>query len=75
MAVPLPNTIGMGVGKTNKSFTKRLRITKSGKVLARHVGKNHFNAKKSRSKQLAHKSMRSFTIKSKLLASLTHSSK
>ena len=38
--------------KTNKSFTKRLKITRQGKVLARRAGFNHFNAKQTRSKQL-----------------------
>lgn len=33
--------------KTNKSFTKRLRVTRKGKVLARKAGQNHFNAKRS----------------------------
>jgi ribosomal protein L35 len=33
--------------KTNKSFTKRLKVTKSGKVIARKPGINHFNAKAS----------------------------
>jgi len=42
-------------GKTNKSFTKRLKITKTGKILSRKSGINHFNAKKSRSKQLGKK--------------------
>lgn len=41
--------------KTNKSFTKRLRVTKNGKVLARKPGGNHFNAKESRRKQLNRK--------------------
>ena len=31
--------------KTRKSFTKRLKITKNGKILARKAGQNHFNAK------------------------------
>ena len=35
--------------KTNKSFTKRLRVTRNGKILARAPGQNHFNAKESRS--------------------------
>ena len=39
--------------KTNKAFTKRVKVTKSGKLLARHGGKNHFNAKESRNKQMA----------------------
>jgi len=33
--------------KTNKSFTKRLRVTKNGKVIGRKPGQNHFNAKES----------------------------
>ena len=41
--------------KTNKSYTKRLKVTKKGKVLARIPGQNHFNAKESRIKRLARK--------------------
>ena len=33
--------------KSNKSFMKRLRVTKKGKVVARVPGHNHFNAKES----------------------------
>ncbi len=33
--------------KTNKSFSKRLRVTKKGKIIARAPGQNHFNAKDS----------------------------
>ena len=33
--------------KGNKSFSKRLRITKKGKIVARVPGHNHFNAKRS----------------------------
>ncbi|MFQ5661859.1 MAG: 50S ribosomal protein L35 [Candidatus Paceibacteria bacterium] len=33
--------------KTKKIFTKRLKTTKKGKVLARVPGQNHFNAKES----------------------------
>ena len=42
--------------KTQKSYAKRVKVTKSGKVLVRHPGINHFNAKMSRSTQLSHKS-------------------
>lgn len=38
--------------KTNKSLTKRLKVTKKGKILSRTPGFNHFNAKQSRKKQL-----------------------
>ena len=38
--------------KTNKSFSKRLKVTKNGKILRRKTGGNHFNAKERRVKQL-----------------------
>lgn len=41
--------------KTNKSYAKRIKRTKSGKLVARRPGHNHFNAKASRSKQLGRK--------------------
>lgn len=39
--------------KTNKSFTKRLKMTRTGKLVARKPGQNHFNAKESQKKRLA----------------------
>ncbi len=36
--------------KTNKSYTKRVRVTKHGKLIARKPGQNHFNAKESGNK-------------------------
>ena len=39
--------------KTNKSFSKRLKVTRTGKIIARKPGKNHFNAKEGRSKQMS----------------------
>jgi ribosomal protein L35 len=39
--------------KTNKSLTKRLKVTKNGKIKARKAGLGHFNAKMKRTKQLA----------------------
>ena len=41
--------------KTNKSFIKRLKVTKNGKILARKAGHNHFNAKESRRSQISSK--------------------
>ena len=41
--------------KTNKSITKRLKLTKTGKILRAGAGKNHYQAKKSRSSQLQSK--------------------
>jgi ribosomal protein L35 len=44
--------------KTNKSYTKRLRVTKNGKIVARRAGQNHFNAKESgRGRQNRRKAM------------------
>ena len=34
-------------GKTNKALAKRIKITSTGKILKRHPGQNHFNAKDS----------------------------
>lgn len=43
--------------KTNKSFTKRLKVTKNGKILSRKAGQNHFNAKESGTKKQNKKRM------------------
>lgn len=51
--------------KTNKSYTKRIRVTKTGKILVRKPGGNHFNAKESRRKQLARRTPLKMKIKSK----------
>lgn len=53
--------------KTNKSFQKRLRVTKTGKVLARKTGQNNFLAKKKRKTQLNKKGLESFCIDKKTL--------
>ncbi|MFZ2038455.1 MAG: 50S ribosomal protein L35 [Minisyncoccia bacterium] len=37
--------------KTTKSYAKRLKVTKNGKIIARKPGQNHFNAKERRSAQ------------------------
>lgn len=54
--------------KTNKSFQKRFKITKKGKVLARKPGQNHFNAKESGSKTMSKKGLTSFNISAKNLS-------
>lgn len=33
--------------KTNKSYSKRIKVTGSKKLVRRSVGQNHFNAKNS----------------------------
>ena len=37
--------------KTNKSYLKRIRVTKRGKLVVRKAGQNHFNAKRSGSEK------------------------
>ena len=37
--------------KTNKSYTKRIRVTRNGKLMARKAGQNHFNAKQGGAKR------------------------
>lgn len=51
--------------KTNKSYTKRLKVTKKGKLIARKPGFNHFNAKQSRTTQLSGRKGKGFSIKNK----------
>lgn len=34
--------------KTNKSYSKRIKVTKKGKLLTRKSGQNHFNSKERR---------------------------
>ncbi len=31
--------------KTNKSYTKRIKVTRTGKLISRKPGQDHFNAK------------------------------
>lgn len=51
--------------KTKKSLTKRIKITKSGKLLARKPGQNHFNAKRSGRKTNAMSKLHEFAISTK----------
>ncbi len=52
--------------KTNKSFAKRLRLTKNGKIIARKTGQNHFNSKESGRSQLSKKRSTTFIMNNKL---------
>ncbi len=51
--------------KTNKSFLKRLKVTRNGKIIARSKGQNHFNSKESRRSQLAKKRGMEFSMTNK----------
>lgn len=52
--------------KTNKSYTKRLRVTKRGTIIARKSGQNHFNAKESGKTRLHKKNSRHLVLKNKI---------
>lgn len=54
--------------KTNKSFTKRLKVTKTGKIISRKIGQNHFNAKKTGSDKLNRKRTQHFNLSKKTKA-------
>jgi len=60
--------------KSNKSYIKRLRVTKSGKIVSRVPGQNHFNAKRSGGEKQRHHRADSFhaamdnTAKSRFLS-------
>jgi ribosomal protein L35 len=43
--------------KTNKAFTKRMKITRKGKLIARKPGQNHFNAKERTSQSMSKRRM------------------
>lgn len=51
--------------KTNKSFTKRLKLTRTGKIVARKPGQNHFNAKEGRSTQMDGSRTQIFSVSKK----------
>lgn len=52
--------------KTNKSFTKRLKVSKNGKITSRQTGQNHFNAKESGRENLSKKRTRSVEFSNKI---------
>ena len=54
--------------KPNKSYTKRLKVTKNGKILSRKAGQNHFNAKESRRSQFSKKRSMHFKMKQKAIS-------
>ena len=56
--------------KTNKSLTKRLKLTKNGKVKRRASGRNHFNDKEGNSAKMAKKKDLTFNLTNKVRATL-----
>jgi ribosomal protein L35 len=51
--------------KTNKSFSKRLKVSKNGKISSRKSGQNHFNIKERRRAQMAKKKGVAFPMSNK----------
>lgn len=51
--------------KTNKSYTKRIKKTKTGKLIGRKIGQGHFNAKASGSQKMKKKRTVSINITNK----------
>lgn len=48
--------------KTNKSYTKRIKVTKNGKLVARKPGQNHFNARQTGNQRLKRKRTQAITM-------------
>jgi len=56
--------------KTNKSWLKRMKVTKNGKIKVRPKGQNHFNAKESSNATRAKRGVKeNFIISAKKLSS------
>lgn len=52
--------------KTNKSYSKRIRVTRNGKLVARAKGQNHFNAKQSGGKRRSKRATVTLTLTAKV---------
>lgn len=52
--------------KTNKSYTKRLKVTKNGKIIARKPGQNHFNARQTGQQRLARKRTQQLSLSKRI---------
>ena len=48
--------------KTNKSYSKRLKVSKNGRIVARVPGQNHFNAKEVRQSQYKKRRAGTFSL-------------
>ncbi len=51
--------------KTNKSFTKRIKVSKNGKLSVRKAGQNHFNSKEGGRSQLKRNRTLALVMKNK----------
>lgn len=62
----LPDQKSRNIMKTNKSFTKRIKVTKNGKLVARRPGQNHFNARQTGQQRLARKRPQILTMSKRI---------
>lgn len=53
--------------KTNKSYSKRIKVTKNGKLKSRKIGQGHFNAKATGSQTMKKKRSVSINIPAKAM--------
>lgn len=56
------------MNKTNKSYSKRIRVTRNGKLVVRAKGQNHFNAKASGNKRRAKRATVTLMLSKKVRA-------
>ena len=68
--VPIRFRVGSVLNKmkTNKSYSKRLKVSKNGKIRGRKPGQNHFNAKERRRAQMRKKREVSVLFSNKTIA-------
>ena len=52
--------------KTNKSFTKRIKVTKQGKLVTRRAGQNHFNARQTGEQRLRRKRPQTISLSKRI---------
>ena len=51
--------------KTNKSYTKRIKVTRTGKLVTRPLGQCHYNGKMSGEERMAHRGKKQLVLKNK----------
>ena len=54
--------------KTNKSYSKRIKVTKNGKLVARKPGQNHFNARQTGQQRLRRKRTQLLAMSNKAMS-------
>lgn len=52
--------------KTNKSYTKRIRVTKKGKLVVRKKGQDHYNAQENGKTRMSKKRDQSLVVSNRI---------